>query len=152
MAQAIVLTERDECRFREKVTLPDNNGCMLWCASRDTCGYGQFHLGGRVVKAHQVSWMLAYGEFPPGLEPDHTCEVRHCTTADHIEWVTHEENNHRIAARSETCMRGHRWDEQEPLAVGRKRECRICRNKGRRQRYQRARASGMSASEARTVA
>lgn len=132
----IVLTERDEQRFRAKVGLPEANGCQPWLVSCDADGYGQFRLGRRTVKAHQVAWWLAYGEFPPGLEPDHTCETRHCTSVDHLEWVTHEENNRRIALRSDRCRAGlHRWDEQEPIMRGRGRECRPCRNAGKARRY-----------------
>lgn len=133
----IVLSERDARRFYAKVGLPDGTGCQQWLASPDANGYGQFHLAGRTVKAHLVSWHLAYGEFPAaGLELDHTCNVRSCVRADHLEWVTHAENNRRIAARSERCRAGlHRWEDQVPLLHGAGRECRPCRNERKRRDY-----------------
>jgi hypothetical protein len=146
----IWLTERDEARFRAKVGVPNANGCMLWVKSTDTNGYGQFHLNQRTVKAHLVAWALAYGDFPSGLEPDHLCTVRHCTTPDHLEWVTHAENVRRIALRSEFCRAAlHRWSEQVPLYRGDARECRLCRINRRRARYQAKRASGLTPAEAR---
>ena len=148
----LVLTERDEARFRTAVSLPDELGCMHWRLSLDAYGYGQFRLPPRTVKAHLVSWTLAYGQFPPALEPDHLCVMRSCVTPDHLEWVTREENVRRAFARKETCRSGrHRWDEQEPIVNASGRECRPCRLLGRRRRYEAARASGMTASEARRM-
>lgn len=152
-ARPMWLSERDEARFRVKVGLPDGNGCMLWLKSTDTNGYGQFHLNGRTVKTHLVSWTLAYGEFPAGQEPDHTCRVRHCVMPDHLEWVTHAENVRRIALRREFCMAGlHRWSDW-PVTLDRgNRVCQPCRAEARRTRYQSFRDAGMSAAEARRMA
>ncbi len=111
----IGLSESDRVRFEVKVLPADENGCRRWGNSLDKNGYGQFRVSGRVVKAHQVAWLLERGPLPEGLEPDHTCEVRDCVTPDHLEWVTHAENNHRIRERSTHCRSGrHRWDEQVP--------------------------------------
>jgi hypothetical protein len=133
---ALVLTDRDAMRFRVKVDPPDPNGCRLWNKSTDANGYGQFRLGPRVVKAHLVAWALTGQPFPLGLEPDHTCNIRRCTATEHLEWVTHQENNRRIGVRSERCRSGlHRWDEQIPIMNDDGRECRLCRNAGKRARY-----------------
>lgn len=149
----IVLAAADVARFLVKVGPPDGDGCRPWLKSTDANGYGQFHLGRRTVKAHLVAWALERGEFPPGLEPDHTCNMRHCVSPDHLEWVTHEENNRRIAVRALLCRAGrHRWDEQDPIVAGRRRECRPCRVERRRLKYRAARASGQTAAEARRAA
>lgn len=134
---ALWLTEQDEARFRAKVALPDSNGCALWLKSTDSGGYGQFHLHRRTVKAHLVSWTLAYGDFPLGLEPDHLCNVRRCTAVDHLEWVTHAENVRRTGLRREFCVAGlHRWSDQKPvLRKGGGRECRLCKNANKRRSY-----------------
>jgi hypothetical protein len=137
----IVLNAEATARFYSKLaSSADRNGCRLWMASTDANGYGQFatprSLGRRTVKAHLVAWQLERGGFPQGLEPDHLCNVRRCTAVDHLEWVTHEENNRRITERATHCRSGrHRWDEQVPIARGRGRECRPCRNAGKRKRY-----------------
>jgi len=118
-----------EQRFRMKVAPPDENGCALWLGSLDKDGYGLFYLHGKITaRAHRVAWTFTYGEPPAGLEPDHTCNVRRCVTPDHLEWVTHAENNRRAALRSEACHRGHRWDEQTPfIHPDGSRRCRICK-------------------------
>jgi HNH endonuclease len=136
----LVLDESDRRRYRSKVAPPDDRGCRLWLRSVDHNGYGQFHLGRvpdtRTVKAHLVAWTIERGLFPVGLEPDHTCNVRNCQSVDHMEWVTHGENTRRIAERAVLCRAGlHRWDEQNPVMWSGYRECRPCRNAGKRRRY-----------------
>jgi hypothetical protein len=133
----IVLSEHDVTRFITKLDAPNEDGCRLWNRSLDANGYGQFHLAGRTVKSHLVAWALECGPFPPGLEPDHTCNVRSCTTTEHLEWVTHQENNRRIAERSTHCRSGeHAWADPG-VAIVRPvgRECRPCRLARRRLRY-----------------
>jgi HNH endonuclease len=156
MAQPIAILApgpSDIVRFYVKVDEPNANGCRLWNRSVDANGYGQFHLADRTVKAHLVAWAIERGEFPDGLEPDHTCNVRRCIAPIHVEWVTHEENVRRIALRSEFCRAGlHRWSEQVPLYRGDARECRPCRTSRRRIRYQASRASGLTPTEARRSA
>lgn len=126
-------------RFWNKVAPePDERGCLLWLASLDAYGYGQFRLGNRVRKAHQVALELAGISVPKGMEPDHTCKVRACVNVEHLEIVTHAENNRRIFD-TDYCQAGlHRWDQQTPVASRSKpgrRECRPCRLARRRQRH-----------------
>jgi hypothetical protein len=130
----MVLTDSDRRRFMAKLLPLDRNGCRRWGDAPDAYGYGQFHLGSRVVKAHLVAWAIECGDFPEGLEPDHTCEVRDCTSVTHLEWVTHAENCYRIRLRSTHCRSGkHRWDEQDPIIANEHggRECRPCRRERR---------------------
>lgn len=130
------LAESTHERYWSKVALPGANGCMLWTAGLDRAGYGQFQRGDRTLKAHQISWWFAYGPLASGLVLDHLCQVRACVAPYHLEAVTQAENARRVGSRSEACRRGHRWDEQEPIQRGSGRECRICRNQGKRLRYE----------------
>lgn len=136
----IVLTDANRARFLAKVAPVNADGCRLWTASLDSYGYGQFAHSAdghrRTVKAHLVALSLAGQPFPPGLEPDHLCNNRACTTVAHLEWVTHDENCRRMALRSTHCRSGlHRWDEQTPIRRGRGRECRHCRNASKRRSH-----------------
>lgn len=105
------LTERDERRFWSKVALPDAGGHMLWMAAR-TGGYGRIGVGRKTLYAHRVSYALAYGEVPEGLQIDHLCRVRHCLAPEHLEAVTQQENGLRGESgkwqQAKThCPRGH---------------------------------------------
>lgn len=94
---------------------PDLGPCWLWtlsvCERRG--GYGQFSLGGRMRKAHQVSYELAVGPVPDGLELDHLCRRPACVRPTHLEPVTRLENFLRgdhpsaVAYRAGTCRKGH---------------------------------------------
>lgn len=121
-------------RFRSYLSEPDERGCVLWTASVDKAGYGQFRVGTKELKTHRIAWWLENGPLPEGLEPDHTCEVERCCNAQHLEPVTHAENMRRYGARLTHCQAGrHRWDEQKPIIKrGGRRQCRPCRNENRR--------------------
>lgn len=128
----IVPTERDEARFWSKVALPNEQGCMLWLGGSDRKGYGRMSLARRVAQAHRVSYTLAYGPIPEGLQIDHLCRVHACVAPLHLEAVTHQENVRRGEAgkykRSRThCPQGHEYDEANTYrtAVG-TRNCRTC--------------------------
>lgn len=113
---------------------PNDNGCILWLAGTDANGYGALKVAGGMMKSHQIAWLLANGPIGDGLEPDHTCEVRRCCNAAHLEAVTHAENMRRRGARMVYCTSGrHKWSDQVPV-IGKsgKRECRPCRNENKR--------------------
>lgn len=134
-AVEFVLTPAQVERFHSQVGPPDANGCRRWLLSLDAHGYGQFKVGRRDVKAHRVAYTIAHGSMPPELDTDHTCRNTWCVADEHLEAVTLQENNRRIAERSTTCRRGHPWAGNRPLERLDGRECRICRNEGKRARY-----------------
>lgn len=109
------LTEADLRRFWNKVSLPDENGCMMWAASKDGGGYGQFWLKGTYYRAHRVSYTFAYGEIPPGKVLDHLCRNRVCVAPGHLEVVDNRTNILRGEGPSAEnamrtrCPRGHEY-------------------------------------------
>lgn len=106
---------------------------MLWTASRDGDGYGQFKLGSGNPRAHRVSYVLAFGAVPNGLQLDHLCRVRHCVAPAHLEPVTGQVNVLRGQTPAATnvakthCPQGHEYDKANTYvdAKGR-RNCRHC--------------------------
>jgi hypothetical protein len=137
-------TASDIDRFWAKV---DKSGdCWLWTAGRfkdDACGdYGAFFLGHRNHLAHRISYLLAYGPVPDGLELDHTCHDpdtcsapcphRLCVNPAHLEAVTHRENLRRgggfvgINSRKTECRRGHPLSGANLRVTNGKRYCQAC--------------------------
>jgi hypothetical protein len=84
-----------EQRFWSKV---DRSGdCWVWTASRWNSGYGQFAVvssrrGFKAIGAHVMSYVLANGPIPEGLEIMHACDNRLCVRPDHLSVGTHTEN------------------------------------------------------------
>lgn len=121
-------------RFWSKVRKSD--GCWEWTAGRFEDGYGQFWLDGRPRKAHRVSFEMAGGVIPDGLEIDHLCRNRPCVNPDHLEPVTHQENMIRRAASITHCPRGHEYTTTSAYVSPRgTRNCRECDRQRRRARY-----------------
>lgn len=91
----MILSDKDSARFQSKVSLPDENGCMVWLSARLPEGYGRFWLNGRNAMAHRVSLEIATGEPPAGKQAAHAPEICHepsCVAPDHLRWATPAEN------------------------------------------------------------
>lgn len=132
--------------------------CWDWQGSKSGCGYGQFVLDGRRdrkrvrVPPYRFIWEYFNGQMPVGLEPDHLCNRRGCCNPQHIEPVTHSENQRRsyqrgrkrpgidYATRSQPtthCPQGHEYTPENTIRSGKRRalQCRAC-NRRRCAAYQ----------------
>jgi len=101
VASPLVYDEGDIKRFLALVDqLP--NGCWFWTGARsrgkgNRKWYGTFYVKGKRVRAHRFSDEVL-GERPPlnpGEHRDHTCNFSLCVCLDHLERVTHAENQKR---------------------------------------------------------
>lgn len=129
-----------------------NSGCWLWLGELNSAGYGRIsqgsnHNGTRVRSlAHRVSYELAKGPIPEGLELDHLCRVRCCVNPGHLEPVTRSENNRRGdlmkrkgvpkpdgwgttkgRRRSTHCKNGHELPPMEYWPNGHSKGCLVCK-------------------------
>lgn len=81
-------------------TIPEpNSGCWLWMGSVMLSGYSQIKHHYKNYYCHRIMYENSKGKIPKGLEIDHTCSTPCCVNPDHLEAVTHSENNRRIWAR-----------------------------------------------------
>lgn len=116
------------------IMLPD--GCWLWTALiNPRTGYAQFHPNRTPVLAHRWAYEVIRGDpIPVDMEIDHLCRVRHCVNPDHMELVTHRENQWRgngptgINHRKTHCKRGHPFDDENTYyhELSGQRSCRAC--------------------------
>ena len=110
------MTRRD--RIREKIFarveiveapphMPAHLGpCHLWTGPTSGDGrggdYPRMNLDGQTVAVHIVSWTNEHGFVPGKKQLDHLCRRRRCVNDQHLELVTHKQNQkRRDAARRE---------------------------------------------------
>jgi hypothetical protein len=71
------------------------DGHWLWTGTTNGVGYGVVFIRYCRWYVHRLSYVLAVGPIPPGMELDHLCRVRSCFNPEHLEAVTHAENMRR---------------------------------------------------------
>jgi hypothetical protein len=78
-------------RFWQKVERSECE-CWEWTAYRDRAGYGSFRVGGKIHKAHRVSFMLSHGSVPSDRMIRHDCDNPSCVNPDHLRVGEHIDN------------------------------------------------------------
>ena len=57
--------------------IDEEKGCLLYKGKLDRYGYGQISDKCKNTTVHRVSWKLANGEIPDGMEVCHSCDVKY---------------------------------------------------------------------------
>lgn len=73
--------------------------CWLWqladSGNGRGGGYPRMALNGRTCAVHKVSFTNEHGYVPGNKQLDHKCRNRRCVNPDHLEMVSHIENQKR---------------------------------------------------------
>lgn len=85
---------------------PDRGPCHIWTGPTSGDGrggdYPRMNLDGQTVAVHIVAWTNEHGFVPGKKQLDHLCRRRRCVNDQHLELVTHKQNQkRRDAARRE---------------------------------------------------
>lgn len=95
---------------RVAAKVEERDGHWIWTGWTNDAGYPYVRHEGRDRPAYRVTYELLVGAIPDGLELDHLCVTPTCVRPDHLEPVTHAENQRRIRERFTACRRaGHDW-------------------------------------------
>jgi len=74
-------------------------GCHVWQGPTSGDGrgggYPRMWLDGQTVAVHRVVFTHHHGYIPGKRQVDHTCRNRRCCNPEHLELVTHKENQRR---------------------------------------------------------
>lgn len=75
--------------------------CWIWTGPSSGCGrgggYPRMCLDGQTVAVHKVMFVNEHGFVPGKKQIDHKCRNRMCVNPDHLEMVTHLQNQKRRA-------------------------------------------------------
>jgi hypothetical protein len=73
--------------------------CYMWQGSHSGNGrgggYPRMSLSGQTVAVHKVMFVNLNGYVPGRKQIDHLCRNRMCVNPDHLQMVTHKENQRR---------------------------------------------------------
>ncbi len=70
-------------RWRSRVFYVQDS-CWPWTGTRDSKNYGVLKSKGRMVKAHRMAYVAAYGPIPSGLCVLHKCDNPPCCNPEHL--------------------------------------------------------------------
>lgn len=106
-------TNEELARFWDKVEIPKSpDACWVWIAARNRKGYGDLSFRGRRYRAHRLSFELANGSIPDGLQIHHTCDNPPCVRPQHLWAGSALENTADMIAKGRGWFGGLTRDEQ----------------------------------------
>lgn len=96
-----ILSRRDRifAKIMERVEIDPVTGCWNWTGPTSGKGrgggYGRMSLDGQTVAVHIAMFTHFNGYVPGKKQLDHECTNRRCCNPDHLELVTHKQNQRR---------------------------------------------------------
>lgn len=113
MSVEIALTTEAVARFWSKV---DKSGeCWLWTGYARNGQHGSLWLHGKNVYVHRLSYVIHFGDIPPGMVVCHRCDVPRCVRPKHL-FLGSQEDNIADMHKKSRARQGHLYGECHPAA------------------------------------
>lgn len=93
-----LFNNKDSERFWAKVQKTET--CWNWTAGMTTAGYGRFSIRHDYYLAHRVSYEIANGQIPKGMNIDHICHNTICVNPGHLRPVDQKQNTENLGVLS----------------------------------------------------
>lgn len=126
--------------LHERIAVTDE-GCWEWRGWRHERGYGRMRRDKKQVYVHRYLYEKMVAPVPEGKEIDHRCANPPCVNPDHMEPVTHSENNARHwkanpKPRLSHCKHGHELTDENRYVRpdNGKHQCKECKRERQRNR------------------
>jgi hypothetical protein len=112
-----------------------DDGCWNYLGKHNPNGYAAMSVGStqdgtqRDEYVHRLAYELWVGPIPSGLQIDHLCRNKGCFNPEHLEPVTHTENQRRrLDYITASCRDGHEHTPENTwITSSGKKRCRICK-------------------------
>lgn len=88
------VTPVGKIKFWPRVNVSGPGDCWEWQSCKDSSGYGNLRVEGKVIHAHRLAYIFKHGLIPLGLSVCHRCDNPPCCNPSHLFLGTQVDNNH----------------------------------------------------------